>query len=345
MDVELQDPQDLQHAMRLARAYERRNAPQLPALAVPRPARRAAAAPAALTAPTGQGSSSTPPTIPARAFKKLTPEEMAERRKLGLCFNCDEPFQRGHKCARLFYLEAPDYIVEEPEDSDDTPPEKTFDPDAPMISLSAITGIRVPDTMKLRVHIGAHAFTALLDSGSTHNFISTSAAQRAAIPAIPFHDSGGAHVIVANGDRVQCQGIARNVGIRIDNEAFEVDCYSIPLECYDMVLGITWLRSLGPILWDFDTLRLAITLRGRRVVWSGVGGPAVPRAQPDHLLASHLYTDKGAEPTLLDRLLESYDDVFAPPTGMPPARDCDHHIHLKPDTEPVAVRPYRYPQL
>ena len=145
-------------------------------------------------------------------------------------------------------MEAPDYIIEEPEDSDDTPPEKTFDPDAPMISLSAITGIRVPDTMKLRVHIGAHAFTALLDSGSTHNFISTSAAQRAAIPAIPFHDSGGAHVIVANGDRVQCQGIARNVGIRINNESFEVDCYSIPLECYDMVLGITWLRSLGPIL-------------------------------------------------------------------------------------------------
>ena len=144
---------------------------------------------AALTAPPGQGSSSTPPTTPARAFKKLTPEEMAERRKLGLCFNCDEPFQRGHKCARLFYLEAPDYIIEEPEDSDDTPPEKTFDPDAPMISLSAIMGIRVPDTMKLRVHIGAHAFTALLDSGSTHNFISTSAAQRA---AILFHDSGGA---------------------------------------------------------------------------------------------------------------------------------------------------------
>ena len=33
------------------------------------------------------------------------------------------------------------------------------------------------------------------------------------------------------------------------------------------------------------------------------------------------------------------------PKGLPPARRCDHHIHLLPNTAPVAVRPYRYPQL
>lgn len=52
-----------------------------------------------------------------------------------------------------------------------------------------------------------------------------------------------------------------------------------------------------------------------------------------------------SEEDLLDRLLLSFSDVFANPTGLPPSRDCDHHIHLKPNTEPVAVRPYRYPQL
>jgi hypothetical protein len=35
VDVELHDPQDLQRAMRLARAYERRNAPSLLALSAP----------------------------------------------------------------------------------------------------------------------------------------------------------------------------------------------------------------------------------------------------------------------------------------------------------------------
>ena len=48
---------------------------------------------------------------------------------------------------------------------------------------------------------------------------------------------------------------------------------------------------------------------------------------------------------LLDKLLLSFDDLFATPEGLPPARACDHRIHLLPNTPPVAVRPYRYPQL
>jgi hypothetical protein len=44
-------------------------------------------------------------------------------------------------------------------------------------------------------------------------------------------------------------------------------------------------------------------------------------------------------------LLAEFEDVFTAPTGLPPPRSRDHHIHLLPDTAPVAVRPYRYPQL
>ena len=47
----------------------------------------------------------------------------------------------------------------------------------------------------------------------------------------------------------------------------------------------------------------------------------------------------------LDHLPASFEDVFATSTGLPPRHDCDHRIHLPPGTTPVAVRPYRYPQL
>ena len=138
---------------------------------------------------------------------------MALRRKQGLCYNCDEPYVRGHKCARLFFLEVADYIVEEPDDAVDTAEATTteqaaFDPDAPLISLAAITGIRIEETMQLRVRVGKLTLSALLDSGSTHNFINTAAATRV---GLQFADSEGAHVVVANGDCVACSGLTSNV--------------------------------------------------------------------------------------------------------------------------------------
>jgi hypothetical protein len=51
-----------------------------------------------------------------------------------------------------------------------------------------------------------------------------------------------------------------------------------------------------------------------------------------------------AHPLLAD-LLQQHSDIFDEPQGLPPARPCDHRIHLLPDTAPVAVHPYRYPQL
>jgi hypothetical protein len=35
----------------------------------------------------------------------------------------------------------------------------------------------------------------------------------------------------------------------IQGEAFTLECYTLPLEGFDFVLG-EWLKSLGPIVWD-----------------------------------------------------------------------------------------------
>jgi len=154
VDVELHEPQDLHRAMRLARAYERRNAPSRLALPATsnRPSRRMGQGQPALPPPGGassQAASSSQP--PARAFKFLTPAEMSERRKLGLCYNCDEPYVQGHKCARLFYLEAADYIVQEPKMDDEEDQTQPAAQETPTISLSAIAGIRTEDTMQVCV--------------------------------------------------------------------------------------------------------------------------------------------------------------------------------------------------
>jgi hypothetical protein len=73
---------------------------------------------------------------------------MLERRRLGLCYNCDDQYTRGHKCPKLFYLEVAD-------SDDDTPDgQEQHTVDEPLISLHAIAGVRTDDTMQVRVKLG-----------------------------------------------------------------------------------------------------------------------------------------------------------------------------------------------
>jgi hypothetical protein len=124
-----------------------------------------------------------------------------------------------------------------------------------------------------------------------------------------------------------------------------VELYSIPLVCYDMVLGIAFLRTLGPIVWDFDALQMAFLRHGHRVLCQGTGAARPVHQTVARAHAGHLYAAKVTEAALLERLLDAYTDVFAAPSDLPPARPCDHRIHLKASTQPVAVWPYRYQQL
>jgi hypothetical protein len=36
-----------------------------------------------------------------------------------------------------------------------------------------------------------------------------------------------------------------------------MDAYAIPLDSFDIILGITFLHTLGPILWDLEDLCMA----------------------------------------------------------------------------------------
>jgi hypothetical protein len=261
-DVELQAPTDLQRAMLLARAYERRSMDSTATTHTG--VTRLPQSSSLLTSQKPAITTATSAAVPQTPLRRLSPTEMAERRKKGLCYNCDEQYVRGHKCPKLFYLEVSDYgdpdllLPVNQQDKDDQPP---------LISFTAITGIHHEDIMKLHVTIGNHELTALLDSGSTHNFISGTAAQHL---GLHLQNSHGATVIVANGARVSCQGLARDVAICIGQESFSVDSYTIPLDCYDMILGISFFKTPGPILWDFDDMCMAFWHHGRRVLWKGI---------------------------------------------------------------------------
>ena len=47
--------------------------------------------------------------------------------------------------------------------------------------------------------------------------------------------------------------------------------------------------------------------------------------------------------TCIQPLLQKYADIFKTPNSLPPFKNTDHQIYLKPEVAPINVKPYRYP--
>jgi hypothetical protein len=204
-DVALQQPASLDDAVIFARAYEQRNisrdVPPSAAWSTSRSSYWSAPASGLLSAAVGLATSSTSVNKSMTTIR-LSPMEIAQRRKDGKCFHYDEFFVHGHKehCKRLFSIEAVfnEECVGDPSNGGE-----------PTISIHALTGIqpRTGRTMHVHMHIAGTLLVALLDSGSTHNFIDTDA--------------------VANVDRVTSPGCCHDLSVSIDNEQFIIDCYGL----------------------------------------------------------------------------------------------------------------------
>ena len=109
---------------------------------------------------------------------------MEERKKKGLCYNCDEKWAPSHKCknALLFLL---DYVelaqentnygvhISELEENGyaDQIGQVGQDQEDAEITLYALSGTPTLGTMRVMGRINQRSFVILIDSRSTHNFI------------------------------------------------------------------------------------------------------------------------------------------------------------------------------
>jgi hypothetical protein len=151
------------------------------------------------------------------------------------------------------------------------------------------------------------------------------------------------------------------VPLYLGPHSFEVDLFVLPLRGADLVLGVQWLKTLGPIVTDYQHLTMSFTKSGQEITLKGEPKPC-PQEASVHQLQRLVATD--AIDTLLQVQIESppsevvsphpdtriaalllqYANLFLAPTGLPPPRSIDHHIPLLEGSNPVNVRPYRYPQ-
>ncbi|CAM8879588.1 unnamed protein product [Rhodiola kirilowii] len=218
-----------------------------------------------------------PPQHTPLPIRRLSPTEMAARREKGLCFNCEEQFVPGHKCRPRFQC----LLMEDPNDHDDfeiidhepetqgletDPTEATPQQEpAPCITFHALQGRAAPCTLRFQGTIRGQPMLALVDSGSTHNFLQTRVARFLKLAIEP---SSHLSVTVGNDDEMKCEGICREVPVMIDGAVFSVELHLLPVFGADLlVLGAQWLRDVGPttfcfrdmwmsLLWDGAPLRL-----------------------------------------------------------------------------------------
>ncbi|KAJ0025076.1 hypothetical protein Pint_06874 [Pistacia integerrima] len=133
------------------------------------------------------------------------------------------------------------------------------------ISLHAIMGAPASKTMRLKGRIHCQTIMVLIDIGSTHSFVDPSIAKKAKLPII----DSQLYVQIANGDNLPCHGCCKAIPIQLLGFQTKATLHLLTLGGY-LVLGVDWLRQLGPILWNFIDLTMQFPFNGSTIRLQGI---------------------------------------------------------------------------
>jgi hypothetical protein len=83
--------------------------------------------------------------------------------------------------------------------------------------------------------------------------------------------------MIANGGSMKCGGHYENVHLQIGDYNLKSHMFSIDMGGCDIVLGVEWLRTLGPILMDFQNLTMQFDQGGHKHKFQGItaGSPEI----------------------------------------------------------------------
>ncbi|KAJ7960249.1 Ty3/gypsy retrotransposon protein [Quillaja saponaria] len=229
------------------------------------------------------------PNNPYKPTKNMSQKEMEEKRLKGLCYWCEEKYVPGHKCRRsqLYQIvlemeeeEVMEYDTEVSNNISITEICEEEQQETPRISLHALWGLDEYQTMKIEGIMNNQPLLILVDSGSTHNFLDGKYAKRV---GCRLRVSEGCQVTVANGEKVKIQHQCNQSKWQMQKRAFQADFLVMPLGGCHMVLGIQWLSTLGPILWDFDRMTMLFWKGQASIMLQGSGNREVGVIQPKEL--------------------------------------------------------------
>ncbi|XP_073300538.1 uncharacterized protein [Primulina huaijiensis] len=311
--------------------------------------------------------SNTHPVISSAALnspyhvRRLSPSEVQLKGQQGLCFSCDEKWSSSHKCKakpHLFFFDVEDYCPSPPpEDTTSTP--ELLPQDTPIhsaISFHVLAGQPTSTTFRFSGILAGSPVQVLIDGGSTHSFVQIRVAKHLQLPII---SATSFVVAVGNVDRLITEGVVQQSPLTIQGHTFQPELFVLSLHGADVILGASWLATLGWVRQHYDKLLSEFEYDGKPIQLVG-NPPALPTPIQLHSFSRTAYTDAMAlcfrldlvhvsateddsAPPELEALLSQFSTVFETTHELPPSRVYDHAIPLFPGSHPVNMRPYRYP--
>ncbi|GAU35592.1 hypothetical protein TSUD_295280 [Trifolium subterraneum] len=230
------------------------------------------------------------------------------------------------------------------------------------LSLNAMNGCSSLGTLRLTGQVLGKDVHILVDGGSTDNFFQPRLAKFLKLPIEPISNF---NVLVGNGHKMTAEGKITNLTVSVQGHEMMIPVFLLPFASADLILGSSWLATLGPHVADYSALSLKFFLNGKFVTLQCTANHTPNSAQLHHLSRLHnthaiaeLYTmyyfNMMYEPTPplelsstvphdLASILTQFSHLFHSPTILPPQRSENHYIPLVDETKVVKVRPYRYP--
>ncbi|GJX49659.1 reverse transcriptase [Tanacetum coccineum] len=212
-------------------------------------------------------------TIPNRPFKRLTQQELEEKREKHLCFYCNQKYMLRYKCSgQVLSLEVVGIDMEEDGDLLLTKEGivntyQNFVDEPPLISLNALSGDNTYRTIRFRGCVGKNSLHVLVDSESTHNFLDLQTAKKL---GYRLRKICPLDVYVANGNVMTNLNECKGFTWVFQGVTYTANVMILPLGGCDMVFGVQWLATMGSIQWNFKTLVMKFTYQNKKVILRGV---------------------------------------------------------------------------
>jgi len=204
-----------------------------------------------------------PRHIQVPSNEKATGTVTTQDRPARQCWYCKEPWNREHRCRQGRTL----HIMQEIEDDDSDQPEPKHSPTTEQtfhtapntpdnnppksefmhISAHATSGTSSIATFSLLVSIGGQKAVALVDSGSSHTFLDYKFAINSSCTMIPIPSK---KISVAGGGHLLSEHIVNNASYDIQGNKFISSFHVLPLQTYDIILGIDWMYAFSPVTLD-----------------------------------------------------------------------------------------------